>query len=306
MKTRLFFGFMVIAMLFATNITVGVNDYLLLALIAAVMFFTFGVTLRLQLGGRVLMANNFEHTSEVRAILLKPGLLAKSIAFVISTFFAASFLIILKGIILKHGFIPICIISFLIAVFSYKFLAKSEEQNLEQQSENSILDKNLTKTTAFYAHFAFKIIIAVVLVNFFFAAILTGYDTAYFISADVTLANFDEYVVENSIVFREHNKYSRMLLNAYLLVDSFKLALVNQFISIFSPDTNKVDQFYPIYFLTFIFSLLKLLPLSVGFVFIAKGLSIRAESAQKISGRVVSELRLKFNQRKNAHKDSSM
>lgn len=44
MKTRLFFGFMVIAMLFATNITVGVNDYLFLALIAAVMFFTFSVT----------------------------------------------------------------------------------------------------------------------------------------------------------------------------------------------------------------------------------------------------------------------
>lgn len=113
-------------------------------------------------------------------------------------------------------------------------------------------------------------------------------------------------MVENSIVFREHNKYSRMLLNAYLLVDSFKLALVNQFISIFSPDTNKVDQFYPIYFLTFIFSLLKLLPLSVGFVFIAKGLSIRAESVQKISGRVISDLRSRFNQSKRTHDDSSV
>lgn len=264
-----------------TNIVVGNNDYLFLALAVFVAYLTQSVIIEFQMGSRFLIADHFNKDSEISQALRKPGILAIILSSLAAFFLAVSFLSFAKGLIIKHGFIALTLILFLISVFLYNVFSDSHESNAnEDKSVENTIKKHLARDTSYFANFAFKILIISIAINLIFALLFSAFDTANFISSNVLLANFDEHAVKQGIAFSEHNSFSRALINAYLLMDSFKLALVNQLLDVFYKTEDKMGSFYLFYFLIFLLNIIKLIPFSVGFIFLLKGVRIRSAKYQ--------------------------
>lgn len=285
----MFFGFLVVLVCFLTNAVVGLNDYFMLGLAIFIAYITQSVIIEFQMGSRHMLADHFKLDSELNQVLRKPGIFAFILSSIAAFILAASFLAFMKGLILQHGFFVISIMLFVSAIIIYKFLSENLESkdagiddnpSLEKERLETIIHRNVVTGTSHYANFAFRLVVIGVVLNIVFALLFTAFDTAYFIGADVTLANFDQHVLQKAIGFSEHNTYSRALLNAYLLMDSFKLAIVNSLLDMFMTTTEKLDNFYFFYFFTLLLNIIKLIPFSVSFVFLLKGIRIRSNKYQ--------------------------
>ncbi|MBE0436474.1 MAG: hypothetical protein IBX56_11795, partial [Methylomicrobium sp.] len=127
MREKLFLGLLITIVLLALNLTVGINDYLMLVLAVVIAYITQSVVIELQMGGRALIADHFNSASKLKIILKTPGILTKILSFIVALLFSISFLAFAKGVMIKHGFVAVIIISFAMTVVLYHLFAPVEK-----------------------------------------------------------------------------------------------------------------------------------------------------------------------------------
>lgn len=276
MKARIFLGLLVAVICFLTHATVGFNDYFLLGFAIFIAYLTQSVIIEFQMGSRYLIADHFNKDSEFSHVLRKPGLIAYTLSSIAAFILAITFLSFAKGLIIKQGFFPVLIILFVLSFLLYGFLVDNGKSLKTHESLEKSINEHVVKDTAYFANFSFKIVIISIAINLIFALAFSAFDTANFIFSNVTLADFDEHTVKQSLAYSNYNTYSRALINGYLLMDNFKLALVNQLLDVFYTTENRMNSFYLFYFLTLLLNIVKMIPFSIGFVFIIKGVGIRS------------------------------
>lgn len=121
-------------------------------------------------------------------------------------------------------------------------------------------------------------LITVVFINTMLAVVFSAKDLFVFLGDVVRFGNFIFHAETMSITSSGGNQHSRILLNTYLIFDSFRLAVINEIMSAFGMDLeNKIKNFYVFYILIFILNLAKLLPFSIAFVLFAQGVKTEVE-----------------------------
>lgn len=293
MKQRLFFALLVALLCVTVNMFVGLHDIITLIgliLSAALML---PVVLEFQMGSRVFLSNHLKKDGQFYDVIRTPGLFTKVVAFVAAFALAIGLFVSLKGMIISHGLTPSLIIFMFITVSLFSWLmpvkkrnegAGHSENESEQDAHNETekaLDE-LEEPAKVYASFVASLIAFVLVVNFTLAAMLSAKDVGVFMATDINLENFSSLAAAASINYSGENEYSRSLINAYILMDYLKLSLVNVLFETFLPGSEKVEYFYAFYFSTFFMNLIKLMPLSIGFVVIIGGVRRHSDSAQAL------------------------
>jgi len=217
-------------------------------------------------------SNKGEASSE-QDIYYKPGLKEWVEGF-ISLFFAAAisavFMIMLAFLSQVHGFWPFSIVMFVAAVLVYRsssssFPGRIERSNLEVHSAGRIA----------------SLLVATLSASLLISGVLSAKDTFDLLGAEVNFSNFiSEHAYKKSIdaeINKEgevENALTRPLINIYIAMDSFKLAVVHEVHGTFKESFGqKSDLFYVFYALVFIMNYLAILPLSLGLVLTSRGLS---------------------------------
>lgn len=108
-------------------------------------------------------------------------------------------------------------------------------------------------------------------------------DIYVFFSESVYLNNFVVYAEARSILKNDYNSFSRAIVNYFLVLDAFRLALVNEISVVFDIDSEDMEKHFFV-FATFIFiiNFLKFLTFSIGLYFIYSSINIIARSERAL------------------------
>ncbi|MCC5902975.1 MAG: hypothetical protein JJT87_13745 [Halomonas sp.] len=188
-------------------------------------------------------------------------------SFIIAGALAIGFSIFITILSIFHGIFFI-LVMIVISPITLKIIGG----NLNGFDERNINESARTETSI--AGF----LIAVAFINTILAIIFSAKDLFMFLGDVVRFGNFIFHAEAMSISSSGGNQYSRILLNTYLIFDSFRLAVINELMSAFGMDLeNKIKNFYIFYIFVFILNLAKLLPFSIAFVLFAQGVKTEVE-----------------------------
>lgn len=302
MAKRIFFSIVVVLLCIAVNQFVGLHDWITLVGLAAAALLMQPVVLEFQMGGRVILSNHLKPDGRLHHAVVSPGILAKVIAYFAAFLLAIGFFISLKGMMLSHGAISSLFIVALANFLLFPWLVPANERTLERnrlvpkdetecpENKTSLIVNEFQDSAVKYASFVAGIVAVIFVLNIALAAVLSAKDVGVFMTKDVNLNNFIAEAWGISIAYSGHNEYSRSLINAYILSDHLKLALGNALFDAFFPDAEKVKYFYAFYFATFLMNLVKLMPLSIGFVVFIGGVRRHSDKAQEKFEKTVGKL----------------
>lgn len=268
----------------------GSNDYISLILLVLSIVFLYPVILLGQMTIRNAAKTCFNEESGIYRFLSKKRTgFQMLLSLVLAIFLSISFLVIAKGLVLDHGFVPsVLIILFVTWVAgrlvtnkglndleSYHFdkrvtTAYNDRKNDDSQGKRASLDPML------YGSSFLSLFAAIFAINLVLALILSARELVVFLSADIDIDSFILYAEERSIPSLWANDYSRIFINIYLIMDSFKLAAANGILMAF--DLRKDvghGFFYGFYALVVFFNLLKLFAFSLPLVFLQRSLVVR-------------------------------
>lgn len=303
------FTSIVLLLLWIIDYTVGRVDFFVSILLLVCAYLIKNVVLEFQMGGRRLIAEYFKENSDPRVIIESPGVISHVLAFTASCFIMVGFFVVAKGILDGHGLLPTVVIAGLFTFLLFNGLAPAEAKGeadggdgdksentetgdvyQEQAVENDQkrppakmpksvgeVAGSLRDGTQKYAAFVTRLVVIIVVFNLLMALVLTAHDTFKFLVADVTLSKVPDVTNENAVQYNGLNHYSRAFLNAYVMADTFKLAVANLLFEAFVGEGRKEQWFYVFYLFTVAFNIVKLAPFSVGFVFAVRGLRQRSE-----------------------------
>ncbi|HAG52689.1 MAG TPA: hypothetical protein DCL21_02770 [Alphaproteobacteria bacterium] len=128
------------------------------------------------------------------------------------------------------------------------------------------LDKNLNEDVSSHSKKLVSIFYAAVILNIILSFSFGAYDTFNFKTSDVSFDNFTEKTLEVSINKNAFNEYTRIFVNAYILMDLVKVAIAKMFIEIFGVANN----FYGFYIVIFILNSFKFFVFSLSFFLLQK------------------------------------
>lgn len=249
------------------SIVFGNSDTLSLFLILTSTVIMFNATLKLQIGNKkALRANAKENSYLYNFLGNEKSIFLILISFIVSLIFSVLLILILKGIIINHGiwtfFILIGAISFTIFTFLNK-----------ENSESSSINNNLQSDIAKHANELMYVIIVALSLNFVLSLLLSAHDTMSLLNSDLTFENFDQYAVKEAIDKNNSNFYTRIMINLYIALDYFKLAVTTKIIDILIPGMqDRENWFYLFYLVVFILNMMKLFAFSLAFVLMQKGM----------------------------------
>jgi len=325
MKRRLFFSAVVVLLCVIVNLFVGLNDWLTLFGLLGAAGLMMPVVLEFQMGSRALLSNHLKRDGRLYHAVRKPGFVTKIIAFLAAFVLALGFFVSLKGVMISHGAISSLLIIALVTLLLFPWLMPAEERQIQskhsmQDSNEENLEKNDRKvvdvfedTAKGYASFVASLVAVILVLNIALAMVLSARDVGVFMTTDITVENFSYIAADAAIGYSGFNEYSRSLINAFILSDHLKLALGNVLFDTFLPGAEKVKYFYVFYFATFLMNLVKLMPLSIGFVVFLGGVRRRSDDAQRlVSGMgigskvnwLASWIRLRIKSDKNIRDDN--
>lgn len=257
--------------LYGNAVLYGVNDVLVLCLILITSGILFVSIRKLHAGNKKMMRVNakpggvlYKYLSDDRTIMLT--LLAVFSSLLLSTVLV----ILIKGLVLQQGYLPIFITIIIASLILYSFL------NSDVQSE--LVERNIHDDIATHGNELARIIYSAVLLNLILALAFSAYDTFEFRTSDVSFDNFTDRAVENSIERTDSNTYSRIFINAYLLMDNIKIAMAKMFVELFEIE----DNFYGFYIVILFLNMLKLFAFSISFVILQRGFDGTANKLQPI------------------------
>lgn len=197
----------------------------------------------------------------------KDSLPQKFISLIVAGMLAAGFSIFIAILSSLHG-VFFLLLMVLMAFITLRLIG-AKFGNFEEKNINDYVRSD-TNIAGF--------LITIIFVNFILALVFSAKDLFMFMGDVVRFRNFVFHAENISVSQSITNQYSRILINTYLVVDSFKLAVVNEVMSAFGMDLdNKMKNFYIFYILVFVLNLAKLLPFSLAFVLFAQGTHAKVE-----------------------------
>jgi len=249
-----------LSLLFIQAALYGVNDLLVLGLIILTAGFIFVSLIKLHAGNRKMMRVAAKKDSTLYKFLSSDRtFLLVVIAIFSSLLFSTVLVVLVKGLVLQHGYLPFLVTMFLSSLLIYSFL------NTDVHS--STFDENAQEDIASHGNQLARILDAAIALNLILSLAFSAYDTFEFKTSDVSFENFTDKAVEQSIVGTDYNQYSRLFINAYLLMDYVKIALTKMFVELF----NLQNNFYGFYIVIFFLNMLKLFAFSFSFVVLQRG-----------------------------------
>ena len=281
------------------------------------------------MGGRELMANHFKESSDIQAIVKKPGFLSHIFSFFAALVISVGLIVLLKGVVLNHGLFSFLILLFVITLALFPILGKGVSKNThrkddkksflrrqprrkntdgdqtgdethENVSEASAIGRHFVPSASKYAAFVASLVIGIIALNLVMALFLSAKDTFVFLASEVTFDNFDELALADATAYNGKNMYSRAIINAYILGDVFRLALANSVFGVLVPSADKERFFYLFYIIVLFLNLIKLVPFSIGIVLFLRGIRRHSDSIQNWSGERYRSAKAWYEKRKVA------
>lgn len=259
MKKYTITSFMLLV-LFGQAYFFGVNDWLTLAFILITAGFLYVSLIKIHSGNRKMLRVNSKQDSWLHTFLSQETTVAmRSIAILSSLTLSTLLVVLIKGMVLQQGYIAFFFIITVASLLLYSLINKN--------INSDVIDKNVNTDIAEHGSELARIFYAAIILNLILAFTFSAYDTFVFKTSDVNFTNFTDKAVEVSFDKNSQNKYSRILINAYLLMDFIKIALAKMFVDLF----NLKDNFYGFYIITFALNAFKLFAFSFSFVLLQKG-----------------------------------
>jgi len=253
-------------LLFLENWFFGHNDTISIFLIALSTIIMFMFISKLQQANRKTMRVNAKKDSLLYNILSKSSLITYIISFIVSFISSFSLVVISKGMILNHGILPVISVVLIGGFFTLNVIGSNEVSNEH-------IDENLKSEISTNINLLLLLIYVSFSFNFILTLFLSAHDVFVFINNNITLDNFDEYVIAHKVIKNGSNDASRVFIHIYMLMDNIKMAITN---IIFEKilHVNKDDWFFASYIIILFLNFIKMIGFSFGFVFLLKGLQI--------------------------------
>lgn len=259
MKISIIAVFMVFFLLmqgyfFGENDLISVISILLTSILLFIKIHKFHVS------SREILRLNVNPTSSLYFFLTGKSFFTIITALFISLITSVILITILKGILINYGYLY----TFLIILTSSLIIYLSSELfNVNQK----ILKNNLKEELFSFIDIFIILISLVLLFNLIISTFVTTLEINSFIKSTITLNNFEEYAILNSIEKNNNNFYTRIIVNLYLFIDNLKIATTNTFFTNFL-DIDKRDYFWTLFFSTFLFNFIKLFGFSFAFIYL--------------------------------------
>lgn len=264
---RIFTTFIILILMFSQATFFGEDDWVSLIFIAITTVIIFKTLLKLQTGNKKALRANAKKGS-----FLYNFLSGERTPFLILFSFSASLIssiimvLILKGITFNHGYWGLF---FVIGIISFTIFSFITDEN----ASSAVVADNLQEDVSSHANNMLQIIFTAIALNFALSFILSAHDTMSLLSSHISIANFENIALEHAVDKLEGNHYTRLMINLYLLLDAFKLALTTQIIDILVPNMDeRLDWFYVFYIVVFILNMMKLFFFSFAFVLLQRGM----------------------------------
>lgn len=194
------------------------------------------------------------------------SLLTKIISLFISLILSFFLILILKGISINHGNVILFIIIALISFSIFNFITTN---NISNESVN----KNLQEDIVNHGNDFVRLFIGATILTVILSLLLSAKDTYTFSTVgELKINNFIDKASDSQIIKNGYNDISRKLMNFYIIMDNFKMAIANHFIEVFFSQEQRSNFFYIFYFCIFILNVMKLYAFSFSFLLLQKGL----------------------------------
>ena len=253
-------------LLFLENWFFGYNDTISIFFIMLSTIIMFMFISKLQQANRKTMRVNAKKDSLLYNILSKNSFFTYFISFIVSFISSFSLVVISKGMILSHGIAPVVLVVLIGGFFTLNIIGDNEVSNehIDENLKTEISTNINLLLRLIYVSFAFNLILTL---------FLSAHDVFVFINNNITLDNFDEYVIAHIVIKNGANDISRVFIHIYMLMDNIKMAITN---IIFEKilHVNKDDWFFASYIIILFLNFIKMIGFSFGFVFLLKGLQI--------------------------------
>jgi len=253
-------------LLFLENWFFGHNDTISIFFIMLSTIIMFMFISKLQQANRKTMRVNAKKGSLLYNILSKNSFFTYFISFIVSFISSFSLVVIAKGMILNHGIIPVILVVLIGGFFTLNIIGDNEVSNehIDENLKTEISTNINLLLRLIYVSFAFNLILTL---------FLSAHDVFVFINNNITLDNFDEYVIAHKVIKNGSNDVSRVFIHIYMLMDNIKMAITN---IIFEKilHVDKDDWFFTSYIIILFLNFIKMIGFSFGFVFLLKGLQI--------------------------------
>lgn len=189
----------------------------------------------------------------------------RAASFFMSVFLAMSMVLTMKGLVSSRGLVtPAAFIIIWVGMVLHGF-------RLDKFTENDI-NKNIKNEVAPHVRNLVSIFLVAMILNVLLSLTFSMRDTTEVLFNQITFDNFDIHAAEDSIKKNNYNGYSRVLINIFIVLDYFKLAVSDVLVEAYAPDVeHKMDVFYFFYCVIFVLNLMKFYAFSLGVVLFHKG-----------------------------------
>lgn len=270
---------LVLGLLYAQAYYFCVNDIISIILILLSAVIIFRVVVVLQEGNkRALRVNTCEGGFLHNFLSKEKSPFIIILSFFMSLCFATILTVILKGIVLNHGVVAFFIITFFISMVIFSFVNQGSI-SLNNNQKGLITD-SLAPDIASHANNLVLILFIAMGLNICLSLLFSAHDTFVFLNNDVNFSNFHVVASGRAIEETLTNTNSRRIMNLYIVLDTFKMAVANQFIEMFIDNVDKEKYFYLFFTVVFFFNMVKLFAFSFSFVLLQKGLEGMAETCR--------------------------
>lgn len=260
MKFIITIAVLMLAFLWPLGYFFGKNDTISIIGVGLTSILLFIIIHKVHISSRELLRLYVDPKSWLYIFLSGKSFFTIITAFAISLITSIILITILKGMLISYGDFKTLLIILTSSLIIYK---TSEFFYFGQRNLNNHLKEELST----FINTIVMLITLVLLFNLIISVFITFLEIDSFIKSNVSLNNFEEYAIANSVEKNNNNFYGRIIINLYLFIDNLKIATTNTFFSNFL-NIDKSDYFWTLFFTTFLFNFIKLFGFSFAFVYL--------------------------------------
>lgn len=211
-------------------------------------------------GLRNMLKDPFSTTSPVHKFFSRKSFIQSVVSVIVTIGVSLSFLITLKLLALKYGFVAtIFILSMPVVII---FMAK--EARLTFSLESHLRDEDSKK----FMGFAIDLFTKATMMAAFVALVFSCIDAIEFYKIkDINFFNFADEAAKKAISLGDGGHKVRTLVNFMVIIDTFTFAAVNQLMDALSIDKDSIGSTLFLFIIFFV-NLVKLMPFCIAYVFV--------------------------------------
>ncbi len=272
-----------VALLIGQAYFFGVSDALVLVFVAVTALFMYNSIIKLYEGNRRTLRIYSKEGSLLHAFLSKKRtFLMRMLALTSALILSCILVFLIKGMVLMQGYWAFFAIIVIASLVLYSFV--------NEVTAPAMVNNNLHQDISAHGNEILRLFYATLILNFVLALTFSAHDTYVFKTSDVNFNNFTDRAVEKAFEKTESNEYSRIFINAYLLMDYAKVALTKVFVDLF----DLHDNFYGFYVIISILNIFKMFAFSLSFILLQKGFDGAANALVMPTKRAILKLREGF------------